>query len=376
MLFFGSFGLLMIFAMSPQAINDPVRMSQIASVALSDDDGGQSMFKLNRLGPGAPVSRCISVRYDGGPGGSEVRLIAQNVTDITAGGAGLANHIRVRISRGTGGNSSSCVGFTGSAIYSGSRSIADLTAVGGVGTGWTPTPNQTQTFQVTVWLRSDAPQQAQGARFNADLAWGMVTVGSVPVTPTTPPVVVPTTAPPVVPAVPTTAPPAEPTTVPSPAVVTTPPQPNANPSPAPRAPDTGTEKTTPTAAPAAPGGGDQRKTGGGGESAKSRPDAARSPLGSAVRNIKNVAAGVAKGITEFTKAAGTAAQGALRKPQYTSVAIGLMFLFLLAQDRFDRRDPKLALAPVTREPYLIFADSADAAEETKEYARFTEPEGG
>ena len=31
-----------------------------------------------------------------------------------------------------------------------------------------------------------------------------------------------------------------------------------------------------------------------------------------------------------------------------------VFLFILFQDQLDRRDPKLALAPMTGDPYLYF----------------------
>ncbi|GGJ82709.1 hypothetical protein GCM10010123_10440 [Pilimelia anulata] len=381
MLFFGAFGLLIIFGSTPQNMADPVRMSQIASVALSDDDSGHAMFDVTRLRPGHQVSRCIAVRYDGLPGGSEVRLVAQNINDTTPGGATLADHIRVQVSRGTVGSSASCTGFDGAAIYAGSRSLSDLGVAGGVGTGWTPVPNQTRVFRITIWLRSDAPQNLQGKKFNADLIWGMTTVGSAP---PAPPTAAPTTTPPPVPTdPPVTTPPTDdedapgvvPTTEPSP---TGTPQPDVKPSRS--TPGDSLPTLTPTAAPPAVpdnGGGDgnnggQPRNGDGGGGG----DTARGPIGNAVKGISNAVGKATEGLTAFTKAAGKAAAAAAKRPQYPFVSIGIMFLFLLAQDRFDRRDPKLALAPVMREPYLIFAESAEAADRTGDYIRFDEPKGG
>jgi len=37
----------------------------------------------------------------------------------------------------------------------------------------------------------------------------------------------------------------------------------------------------------------------------------------------------------------------------------LMLLFLLAQEAFDRKDPKLALAPIVRDPDLEFRPLGD-----------------
>ena len=39
----------------------------------------------------------------------------------------------------------------------------------------------------------------------------------------------------------------------------------------------------------------------------------------------------------------------------SAVLLGIVLLFLAFQDRVDRKDPKLALAPVHAEPHLTFA---------------------
>jgi hypothetical protein len=45
---------------------------------------------------------------------------------------------------------------------------------------------------------------------------------------------------------------------------------------------------------------------------------------------------------------------AARRPWCPLLSIAVAWLFLLIADRSDRRDPKLALAPVVRHPYLVF----------------------
>ena len=46
--------------------------------------------------------------------------------------------------------------------------------------------------------------------------------------------------------------------------------------------------------------------------------------------------------------------GAARHGGVPIVALVAVFLFILFQDQLDRRDPKLALAPMTGDPYLYF----------------------
>jgi hypothetical protein len=50
----------------------------------------------------------------------------------------------------------------------------------------------------------------------------------------------------------------------------------------------------------------------------------------------------------------SAAKAAARTATFPLALLGLLFAFLLAQDKIDRRDPKLALAPVHKDPDLPF----------------------
>lgn len=55
------------------------------------------------------------------------------------------------------------------------------------------------------------------------------------------------------------------------------------------------------------------------------------------------------------------AQETIRRPQLPIVLLLVVGLFLLAQNRIDRRDPKLADAPLEAEPELAF----EAAPQTR-----------
>ncbi|HEX5740842.1 MAG TPA: hypothetical protein VFY17_04720 [Pilimelia sp.] len=388
MLLFGTLGVLTVFGAAPQPLRDEeaVRTSRIASVPLTDDDGGQSLFDVTTLAPGRSVTRCIGVRYDGNPDPSEVRLRAEGVTSATA----LADYVRVAVEGGTGGGAAGCAGFTGAAVFPGSRTLVELAAAAGAGTGWTPVPHEARTFRITVSLDAAVPGALQGKRFGADLVWGVTPGAAAPPT-VAPTAATPTTAPPApaptVPPAPATVPPApaapaEPPAPPVPATPapvspspstsvgqTSPPQPNAN--PVPRLPEATPSPTAAAPSPSAEAGTGDGGAGGAGprSAAGGDGDEAASPRAAVRRAIKGLGAAAGKvveGARQFGQAAGAAAGRAAHQPQaYASV--GVLCLFLLAQNLLDRRDPKLALAPVLREPYLTFADLPEAADRSVEW---------
>jgi hypothetical protein len=51
---------------------------------------------------------------------------------------------------------------------------------------------------------------------------------------------------------------------------------------------------------------------------------------------------------------GQVAVKSLEKPQFPLVLLVVVAVFLLVQNRIDRKDPKLATAPVDAEPMLGF----------------------
>src|SRR5207253_10287106 len=201
--------------------------AQLASVALTDDDGDQALFTDTELAPGRPVTRCLEVRYAGPAGPGDVHLVADDVTGT------LADALQVHVDRGTGGSFASCAGFTGSRVFDGTLTgLVDATEVG-VSTGWVPGATDQRTYRITV----EVPAGSEPGRTSTATFRWLVVPGSAPPPTTAPPTTAPpTTAPPTTD--PTTAPPtgAPPTTGPTTAPV---------PAPPPTAPST----SLPTAAP-------------------------------------------------------------------------------------------------------------------------------
>jgi hypothetical protein len=57
---------------------------------------------------------------------------------------------------------------------------------------------------------------------------------------------------------------------------------------------------------------------------------------------------------------GQVAVKSLEKPQFPLLLLVVVALFLLIQNRIDRKDPKLASAPVDSEPTLGFGPAVEA----------------
>src|SRR3712207_5736447 len=90
---------------------NPTNSFAAGTVAIGDNDAGSAMFNLNGMDPVDPTEqRCIVVTYTGSLA-SSVRLYG------TTGGSGLANHINLRVTRGTipTPSFSSCTGFAADA---------------------------------------------------------------------------------------------------------------------------------------------------------------------------------------------------------------------------------------------------------------------
>ena len=307
----GSFGLLMIALAGPGG-PAPVRTAQLASVALTDDDGDQALFAATELVPGRPVSRCLEVRYAGAAGPGDVHLVAEDVTGT------LADQLAVRVERGTGGGFASCAGFSGSTVFDGLLTGLGDDADVGVSTGWVPAARDNRTYRITVEVPAGTvPGRTAGATFRWLVVPGPPPPATTPPTPeptsstTTPPTATPST-------VPTTAAPSTAATAAAPST-----------RPASAAPSAGTVHHTPKG----PGGsgGQQRRPGGG--------------LSAAVRQAISDA---------FKLAEGSARHGGV-----PILALVALILFVLVQDQIDRRDPKLALAPMLGDPYLYFGDEHD-----------------
>jgi hypothetical protein len=304
-LIFGSVGLLTIFTLAPA---DPpgTRVSQIASIPLTDDDGGQALFAATELGPGRPVTRCLEISYAGTTAPGDVHLLAEGVSGA------LAGRLDVRVERGTGGGFASCTGFAGSQVFHGP--LTDLTdgaaGVDGISTGWVPAATDRRTYRITVDVSGGAaPGQTSAATFR----WLIVPQPAPPPPPPPPPA--PPVPAPVAPTVPpVTDPPASPTaTTPAP-IATVPPTTEA--------------PADPTPAAASPDG-------------AARPDR---PSGGKLGPLVERAVKILYEVTSRTA----------RHSSLPIASIAALALFVVIQNRIDKRDPKLALAPMTGDPYLYF----------------------
>lgn len=136
------------------------------SIVLSDDDSGTAMFNATNMTAGQSLVKCIAVTYSGTvTSGVNIRLYG------TASGA-LAPYLNLTVEQGTGGGFSSCTGFTGSQIYSGTVSgfAATYTNFGTGLTGWSPTATpDSRTYRVTVTVQND--NNAQSKTATADYTW-------------------------------------------------------------------------------------------------------------------------------------------------------------------------------------------------------------
>ncbi len=256
---------------------------ELASVQLTDDDGGAALFAAGDLVPGATVTRCIQVRYTGPAALAEVRLLAADLAGP------LAPNLSVAVSAGTGGGFASCAGFTGTAVYSGGLSAlaAGTPEAPGVPAGWSPVGDGSRTYRITVQVLPGATERQSAT---ATFRWLLVD---------------------------------------QPAAV-----PPASPGPGP--------SRMPSPAPSASAGSNPSSGHGGGSSgaAPTHPAAPGGPLAQALHQVLHDSAVVA-------------ARVAKRSPLPAGF-LTVLVLFLVAQSRIDRGDPKLAMAPMWPVPYLSF----------------------
>lgn len=309
------------------------RTAVIASVRLFDDDGDRPMFAGPLLAPGVPVSRCISVGADGA---GTVSMAAKNVTGT------LAGDLTVTVDRGAGGSFGDCAAFAGAPVFNGS--LSELTAGGGgVPTGWQPQTRGQATFRITVTL-NDTADAAGGGTAGADFVWSLAAPDLPP--PTATPSPTPTT-PPVTPTAPVTTAPV--TT--APAVSAAPSQAEGMPSSAPVTSRPAAPVSGPASAAATAGTPSDPAEG-------SSPSPGRGFFAGTRAAMQKAGAALYKAVSKAAETIVLVADQARKHPTVPAGLVAVLLLFLLFQNRADRRDPKLALAPVwdTRYVWIPKAD--------------------
>jgi hypothetical protein len=258
---------------------------------ITDDDGGAPLFSAPALRPGERVTNCIEINYSGTKD-APVKLAGR-------GSGALDQYLDVDVERGNGGSHGNCSGFDGTKIFTGT--LAEFLRTGDAEENaipaWTASEAEpSRTFMISVALR-DVPQ-AEGQTASVDFEWA-APAEEEPVKPPEP------------------ADPEEPVT---------PPVAETEPKPEPEAPavtETPRDSRTPRAS-EGPGAVD----GGGG----TPPPADDKGF---LDSVKDVAVGAGKRVA------------------FPSLLALLGFLFILLQNRLDRRDPKLAMAPVNKDDDLL-----------------------
>ncbi len=268
------------------------------------------LFTVSEMAPGQRFERCIVIIADAA--GSAVRLSVSGVSGA------LAPWLKVEGSTGTGA-SRGCRDFVagGAAFYTGNLAALASEGTEGVATGWIPGGPQRRTFRLAVEVADDA--RAAGAQAIATLVWRLQ--GSY----------VPSTAP----------------------VTTTPVGPGDGPggsAPAntPRATPSILARSSSATAPAAT------------SSRRDTTSSAALPKGTGVGGAARPEASALIALPCPPSTATRMADlmfGVARNSVLPLLLLLLVLLFLALQDRFDRKDPKLAEAPLYGEPDQAFPET-------------------
>lgn len=345
----------------------------LASVSLSSNPAtapAGALFNVAGLTPGHQVQQCVAITSDVST--HDVRLDAEGVTGA------LAPWLVLTVTAGTGA-ASDCADFVPlpGAIFRGN--LPDLAAAGSEGqgapTGWAPTAGDSRTFRLTVDVIDDA--RAVGGAAGTDLLW-RVQPG-----PTSEPTPISSQPPPVLGG------PSTGTTPPVPAVTVTPTAGAVTPQPTGVRPTPDSSSTTQPATtssspqpshltdPTTPATGTSPTTTGTGTGSAATPAAAASstrpsptPRGSGTRphaagNRPQSGAPAPRPATAHSSTTAAAPPagdrrirdllaGLARNASFPLLLILAVLFFLLLQDRLDRKDPKLALAPLHQEPEQPF----------------------
>ena len=341
------------------AMPAPTPSRPTGDVLLTDDDGEAPLFPMPSLTPGDPVTRCLGLQFTS-DGGGDVRLVATGVNRAAA------SEVAIRIDLGEGGRFGDCSGFNGTTVFQGT--LAELTDRG---TDWAAAlplvrPAGTGSFVVRMTASIDGSAR-QGLDSRASFAFtARSTVERIATEPTS---VLPAASP-----TPTATPKADKEDVKE----TKPPLPEATetptPAPAPPAavtPEAGGTLDVPRvdggATPVRP----RRRSSGpdatpvaGGLPAGQQAGEQLAPDGKAQTGVLPPTRKRSKPLTQavveqlgkigqhITKAAETVL---VRSPFPLALAL-LVFGFLGLQNRIDRRDPKLAMAPTFGDPDVAFRD--------------------
>ncbi len=91
------------------------------TIAISDDDLGQSLFDLSAMSPGRPEVRCLEIVYEG-------TIVPVELSLQTKAPGELASYLDVTIDEGSGGSFETCAGFVArGSLFDGTlRQLSDM----------------------------------------------------------------------------------------------------------------------------------------------------------------------------------------------------------------------------------------------------------
>ena len=291
------------------AIGDSGATTEMARMSLAGGTAGSALFSARQLVPGHAVSNCLPIVNGSTTDSRVVRLAAADLTGPLVAG------LRVRVELGTGGKLGDCTGFTGATVFDGPLTGLAASATG-ISTGWVPAADQTRTYRLTVAVADDYTEQH--SRASGTLTWLRGPAPSPQ----------PTTPAPTVPAAPTTAPTTTaPTTAPATtAPNTTDPRSSIEGETQPSVPRTGAPVFNSDSTSNSPEANQPNAAGPGGRSGESGAASAADTWRATARKVTDVA---------FDLVSATA-----KHPWYLVASLAVMWLFLFAADRSEKRDPK------------------------------------
>lgn len=172
----------MVWTASYAAFTDETRNSgnswAAGQVTITDDDNGQARFTVSGMVPGDTQTACIKVTSNSTVPG----LVKMYNVNAVNSGTGIADYVMLKVEQGTGGDFSSCTGFTASATIVDTMSLSDMNTTydsyaNGAGS-WatTGTAGETQSYRFTWTFDTTGLTEAeinalQGTHTGVDFEW-------------------------------------------------------------------------------------------------------------------------------------------------------------------------------------------------------------
>lgn len=172
----------MVWTASYAAFTDETRNSgnswAAGTVTLTDDDGGSARFTVTGMVPGDTQTKCIKVTSNASVP-STVKMYNLNAVNT---GSGLADYVMMKVEQGTGGDFSSCTGFTADSTIVATQSLSSMNSTyhdwASAAGAWAVagTGSESMTYRFTWTLDTTGLSEAQinalqGTHTGVDFEW-------------------------------------------------------------------------------------------------------------------------------------------------------------------------------------------------------------